>query len=436
MKLELSFYNDRKIKLSTKSDYYYYIILHLKKLLKKNGRIGLILSNSWLGTDSGKILYKALNEYFEIDTIMISGNGKWFDNANVMSSILILNHKSNLSKSIKFLKLNYPLKELTYEEIDTIANDYILEAKNPYFTQSIYTKDEVSELQNKNISLNSLFFDVSWLNEIEDYIVPLSNNFQVIRGMRRGWDPLFYPPSNHNIEKEYIEPVIKSSRNIKSFNATPDGNAFCCSKTIKELEDLNHIGALSWINKFENGVNKVGIPLTQSLKTGKLHWYEMRTINSLAEIVTSINPGKRIFWSALATPSFINQRLIGLNRNENCETSITLLVALLNSILGLFFIESIGFGRGLGALDIQKNNIEKSYMLNPDLLSDDQKAKIIVSFKNLGNDISEDTRIDLYSSAREDFDKTVLSCYGIVDLYDSIRVSLVNMMNTRIDVRE
>lgn len=75
-------------------------------------------------------------------------------------------------------------------------------------------------------------------------------------------------------------------------------------------------------------------------------------------------------------------------------------------------------------------------MLNPDLLSDDQKAKIIVSFKNLGNDISEDTRIDLYSSAREDFDKTVLSCYGIVDLYDSIRVSLVNMMNTRIDVRE
>lgn len=427
--------SDNNINISKKSDYYYYIILHLSELINDNGRIGIILSNSWLGTDSGKILYAALNYYFDIDTVVISGKGKWFENADVMSSILILNNKKNPTDSIKFLKLDFPLKQLSYKNIDEIANDYILDAPSKYYTQSSYSKEEITLLQNKNISLNSLFFDISWLKELNNCLISLSSVFKVIRGMRRGWDPLFYLPSNHNIEQDYVEPVIMSSKNIKHYSAKPDGDAFCCSRTIEELRSLNHDGALNWINKFEKSVNNVGKPLQESLRKKNHQWYEMKTDNSLAELITSINPGKRIFWSSLDKPSFINQRLIGLNKKDNCFASTSLLLVLLNSIIGLFFIESIGFGRGLGALDIQKSNIEKSFMLNPEILTENQKNEILLAFNRLNNNISNDTRDDLFNKDRENFDKLVLKCYGVEHLYSQIRESLISMINTRLDAR-
>lgn len=84
--------------MSKKSDYYYYIIIYLHSLLDDSGRIGLILSNSWLATDSGRELFKAISFYYDIESITISGRGKWFFNANVMSSILILNKNIQMKK--------------------------------------------------------------------------------------------------------------------------------------------------------------------------------------------------------------------------------------------------------------------------------------------------------------------------------------------------
>ncbi|AWI43311.1 hypothetical protein BJG88_00150 [Staphylococcus nepalensis] len=428
-------FKESGINISKKSDYYYYLILHLSNLLGENGRLGLILSNSWLGTESGKILYKALNYYFNIDTILISEKGKWFQNADVMSSILILNHKKVANDAIRFIKLKESLKDLSYESIDELANDYILEEKSPYLSESSYSKEDIEFLQKLNVSLNSLFFDISWVTEVSNKLLPLTNIFNVIRGMRRGWDSLFYLPLNHNIEDAYVEPVIMSSKKIKGYKALPDGFAFCCSKSVQELKELDHQGALDWINRFVTGVNNVGKPLPEALAKKNHYWYEMKTEGSMAEIVTGINPDKRIFWSSLGKKSFINQRLIGLNKKENCQDELDLLLVLLNSVVGLFFIESIGFGRGLGALDISKNNIEKSYMLNPNLLNDEQKKSILNAFKNLDNKISGDTRIDLYHEKREEFDKIILECYGIGHLHSKIRSSLIEMMNARLRAR-
>ena len=110
------------------------------------------------------------------------------------------------------------------------------------------------------------------------------------------------------------------------------------------------------------------------------------------------------------------------------------MLALLNSILGLFFIEASGFGRGLGALDLQKNNIEKSYVLNPDLLSNHQINLIINSFKNLGDNIPKDIRNSIIDPKRVEFDKTVLKCFGLEEIYLEIRKSFLYMINTRLSV--
>lgn len=423
---------------SRRSDFYFYIITYLNSILEENGRIGVITSNSWLGTDSGKILYRLLIHYYKVKTIIISGNKKWFPNANVMSSIIVLEKKVDSSliqeTPIDFVVLKRALNDLNNEEIIDVSHDILRGYENDNISLIPYSVGEIHSYTNRyQVSLNSLFYNVNWLNDLEDKIIPVSEIFDVIRGIRRGWDPLFYPEAGHNIEPFYIQRLLKSSRSIIHYDAQTDSDAFCCSKSIEELTNLGHTGALSWINRFEGASNNTGRPLTEVLRSGRQRWYEMTSDGSMAELVTSLNPGSRLFWAKLEEPSFINQRLIGISRKSAFQNlDINLLHALLNSLVGQFFIESTGFGRGLGALDLSKDNIQRINMLNPHLLSAHQKNEIIQSFNNLKENPIGNTLEEINTPLRSHFDQTVLEAFGILDKYDSIKESLFRMQSSRL----
>ena len=98
-----------------------------------------------------------------------------------------------------------------------------------------------------------------------------------------------------------------------------------------------------------------------------MFWYEMSTKN-MADFVVNINFDKSLFIAMLDKRSFFDQRMIGFSIKEQYKDENKIfLLALLNNILSMFFIESLGFGRGLGALDLSKTKFEKSFkMLNPD----------------------------------------------------------------------
>lgn len=157
---------------------------------------------------------------------------------------------------------------------------------------------------------------------------------------------LYSYPTNHEIEQDYIKGVIKDTKKVKSYveGDNDKNDTFCCEKSLEELKDLGHIGTLKWINKFVNQKNGTGKPLSQVLASGSTNWYTMKP-DTLAEICIGMNPDKRIF-IRLKEPKFVNQRLIRLERSDK-NIDLKLANALLNSILGLFFVESLGFGRGL-----------------------------------------------------------------------------------------
>jgi len=109
----------------------------------------------------------------------------------------------------------------------------------------------------------------------------------------------------------------------------------------------------------------------------------------------------------------------------------------LNSILGIFFIESLGFGRGLGALDLSSTRMRKYLrLLNPELLTETQIALIKEKFilvrdreiKNIIDELKEDDRIE--------FDKVVLESFGILHLKDKIINSFLFLYHMRINVKE
>ncbi len=88
-----------------------------------------------------------------------------------------------------------------------------------------------------------------------------------------------------------------------------------------------------------------------------MHWYEMSTEN-MADFVANVNYDKSLFIAKFENRSFIDQRMIGFSvKDEYQQENKTLYLALLNSTVSLFLIESFGFGRGLGALDLRATKI-------------------------------------------------------------------------------
>lgn len=245
---------------------------------------------------------------------------------------------------------------------------------------------------------------------------------------------MFYPGKGHGIETNYIKKVLKSSKQLTSLCAMPDSDAFCCSASISALEKAGHKGALAWIRSFENVLNGTGKPLPQALARKNRYWYEMRD-TATAEFVTGMNPDRRLFVAKFDEPTFVNQRLIAFKR-INDRVDADLLHALLNSILSMFYIEAIGFGRGLGALDINATNIGSMMILNPARLTSANAANILAAFEPLKHRKILGTTKELEQEDRIHFDHIVLTAFGIDRYYDSMRDALLSMQRQRYAAKE
>lgn len=423
--------------LSKKSDISYYIALHLYDLLEDEGYLGIIISNSWLGTDAGNTFYDELIKKYALKQVHISGQGRWFQNADVVTTILILQKTKKRNNTTRFFVWKKDLASIAAnkELQDTIVNSALTDrALDPNVVEiSEYSLATIQELHNMNLSYNSLFHEVSWLLDLRSVLCPLEDKFKVIRGSRRGWDDLFFPTDKNTIESEFIMPALFNARKIDTLIATPDREAFCCSKSESELK-RSYPGALNWIKRFEGLKNGKGKPLTQVLATSQLSWYEMLP-NEVVPIFTMMNPDARIFFGRFEKPSFINQRLIGF-KPKNKSVDVELCHALINSVLMKFFIEAVGFGRGLGVLDINKDGIASCYMLNPDKLTPAKKDIIKNAFKKILTKKIDTVESELVDPDWIKFNKTVLAAFGIEQYYDQIVKSLRSLRKIRHTVKE
>jgi len=150
-----------------------------------------------------------------------------------------------------------------------------------------------------------------------------------------------------------------------------------------------------------------------------------------ADIVLGMNPEDRIFAAKMTERNFVDQRLIRLSKKKK-EVDLDLSHALLNSILGIYMIESSGFGRGLGVLDLSPTKLKKNlFMFNPESLTDSSIKNIKSSFSNLLLRDVLPLNDELNSSDRINFDKIVFESFGILPLYQKVKNSLLELYYIR-----
>lgn len=425
--------------LDRKSDLCYYIALHLSTLLKDDGWLGLILPNAWLGTTAGEIFYGRLLELFDLEQVHISGKGRWFQNADVVTTLVVLRKKSaTREKHTSFFIWRQSLETLSRHSDmeDALVNSSLLdkELDRTVAVRSCYTPDEIEQLKQLGISYNALFHDVRWLLDIRNQLIPFKQLFTLIRGSRRGWDKMFFPQGETGIEPCFQHQALFNARRLGSLVAEPDRVAFCCSEPLDAL-NRNYPGAYRWIMKFSKEKNGKGKPLPIVLKQKQdEEWYEMKP-KETAELFTMMNPDDRFFFGSFRKPTFINQRLIGLKFKSTTSDKL-LCHALLNCILQKFFIEANGFGRGLGVLDFQKDGVEKSFMLNPDLLSPKQIEEIKKAFHPLLHKPIVTIDEELQDKDWQQFNLTVLRAYGLEGHYLQIANSLRSLRQVRKTAKE
>ena len=429
-----------------RSDLYVYLPFYLWFLTKDRGRAGIIISNSWLGTDFGETFRYLLDRFFYIEKIVISGAGRWFSNSKVVTNILILRKRTRKEVSssdrsgnekTSFITLEARLENLADKDLEKDITSMILTGSSASKNASVkeYSKATINHFEQMGMEWSALFADLNWLPKIENKLIKVNELFEVNRGERRGWDDLFYPTGNHKIEKDYIKPVLKSSTSISNLITQADGEAFCCSHTIDELKKLKHRGALSWIRKFEAGVNEKGKPLPKVLARSNMLWYELKP-NALADLVANINYDERIFIAKMQKRSFVNQRLTRLTI-KNSSTDVELCHALLNSILSIFYLEAMGFGRGLGVLDLNSAKIKKQmFMLNPNILSKRLEGTIKSKFAVLLRRPILPIDEELKRQDRIEFDKAVLKAYELERYRDKIIKAFQSIYCIRKAVKE
>lgn len=424
------------MKIPAKADLYAYLPFYLWHLLEPHGRLGVIMSNSWLGTEWGRVFRQILSKYYHLECVTVSQQGRWFENADVVTTAVVLTKRAapanpQTCETTKFVYTRSRIQDLDDESVTEFAARSLTGTESPLIRIRTRTREEIHSFERFGLPWSALFADLSWFGNISDHLVPITNFFAVQRGARRGWDPLFYPSELdvEHIEPEFLQPVLKSPRTIEGLLASPDGQAFCCSLSIEELEKREAHGALAWIRRFENATNNTGKPLPEVLRLPGLHWYEMGT-STTADLVILINYDQRLFVPKLVERSFVNQRLIALVKAPGVD--VELCHALLNSVLGLFYIEALGFGRGLGALDLNSRKIQQGmWMLNPHSPSPEAGARIRKAFAPLLERPVKSVELELQCPQRRAFDEAVLAAYGLHDYLDSIRSSLIELYRIR-----
>lgn len=461
-----AFLQDSSFKINERSDYFTYCIYNSFRFLKEGGILSAITSNAWLGKEYGIQFKRFLIDNFHIKYVFKSNAEHWFSDSKV-STIFSVFEKGHSSEETKFVTLNFKLEEKLnqesiseqlrqienlYSEIDNCSFERNTSWRNDTTFEDLFHKNDgnisvciinreklVESLETKE-NWSKYFISAHLFEKFDDYTIELfPSEIDVFRGERTGWNPMFIVPADQvdesGIEDDFLVPYLKDSSELDSIDLSFALNhyLFVCDIPIEELE-RNYKGAFNWIKRFENLPNKNhSKTISEANSAHSPYWYSLRPKS--ANIVTSINPYERFFFS-FSEKSFIpDQRLVVINVLNSEQ--LQLISALLNSIITFISMEMRGTARNLGVLDLNANDFKRLRVLNPALLNDAQASEILKAYSPLKqrtiNTIFEEIKME----DRINFDRTILKCFGIEEtLLESLYSTLAAAVNDRVSMRD
>ena len=419
----------KEVVMSKRASYYTYFMTHGTNFLTENGRFGMIVQNSWLDVDYGIDVQRFLLENYKILSVLGCSKERLIKTADVNTVIVLLEkyfgesraeereknlvHFVDLKKSLSWFENNYGFKELL-ESVQSIKGDYVdsdlrvivktqkelwekgLDDEKPHYIGSKW---------GKYIRAPDIYFKI--LKKSKDLFMRFKKD-EVRRGYTTGANEFFYLPSKHfNVQEENEELILIDKKTGKErfriereFWMHPENKEWSPNYIMKSPKesngivvnpyDLKHIVLL--VNKSKNELGETKV--LEYIKWGEKQrfdkretcasrkpWYSIRGLNGRVLFPMMHNVRHIVFFNPQR--SFLDKQLFQIEPTEELDSS--LLCALLNSTLAALFKEA-EIGRtslGLGALKTEGGDIMKLLVINPRMIDNSKRNRILKIFESL-----------------------------------------------------
>lgn len=214
-------------KINQQSDLYVYYLMHTAAFLKEDGRLGYVVSSSWLDVAFGGGFQKYLLDYFKIIAVIDNQKVRSFETASINTVILILEKCSDRNQrkvnKVKFVRVYKEYEELIgnsndsdrFENLQKFVN--LIEKTNKLLKDDdlMITARSQKELEDES-TIDDKYENGNWgakylrspdiyakiINSATNKLIPLYKVAEVRRGFTTGSNEFFY--------------VIDESKKVKS----------------------------------------------------------------------------------------------------------------------------------------------------------------------------------------------------------------------------
>jgi len=463
-------YGRAKISTSARAGIYTYFFIHGAKFLKDGGRMGMIVSNSWLDVGYGGDLQRFFLDHFKILAI-IGADRRVFRDADINTVVVILEKADGEKRKderdanlVKFVRLK------THMEIDQVIG--CIKKHDEYFSDEkirMYPKrqkdlweegfDEekhryIGAKWGKYLRAPDIYFKI--LEKGRNLFVPLKEVAEVRRGFTTGANEFFYLPSKHfdiredpeelllldkgtgeksfRIEREFWmhkengkwvpNYFIKSPRECKSIIVDPKDlkhRVLIVHKWKTELEGTNVLKYIKWGE--QQGFHKRPTCASRS------RWYDLGIVDYPLVWRSTFNTSFAVFLNrSRVAIDKVQYGILPKNEDE------FIMCALLNTSLVPIFADVHGtLQLGQGALFTAVYEVEKLPIIDPSQLTDSLKKELrrrfielcqnptVSVFEEIGSREPSSVSLDKIKSARRTLDDVI---FDILELSEEERLEV------------
>jgi len=429
----------------SKADVYAFLTLGMSRILQEGGRIGLICSNSWLASGWGDEFRALLLQRFHLQYLVVSGKGRWFHNADVVTTLMVLTPKSSddagQERRTGVVRVAAPIDQWSIDDIEQLASYLLTEDKilqdESFADVAFVSESDLRRLSELGISWAAAGLGPKIIDSLVDSTVPVSTLLSASRGIRPGGESMVFLPADsveaRSIESECLRPLVHQP--ARTFTV-PLSRAvahkhfvFATDSSIEELQAKKYFGAVEHIRRFENSHNRNGRPYQDALK-GKPYWYSVST-NNCGDFLCTMNPDQVLsFYRAPEYECSYGQRILSWTVLDGVDKE--LVFAALNSSLSFWWQEFTGFPRGLGALDRNPTRMRRFFRI-PDLasLTPDSKNDVLDKFHILERRATLPLNLEFKQQDRLEFEAALYRSLGILEIMPLVQRSLLDSVSAR-----
>jgi hypothetical protein len=377
-------------------------LLYASAILKPEGRLAVITSDSWLNVGYGKGFKKYLQRHFEIDELISFDRGV-FNDAQVKPVIMLATKKNKVDPS-RYIYFNRIKNGLPIDSVQQLL------AKPGVKTADII-RSEIKSSELKADNPWGVYFKTPEIYEkivSHHLMTPMANLAETRIGIQTLAKDFFVLTSNQakdaQIEPDFLEPLALSSRYFNEPTIEPGKQAgfyaFYCSKSKKELRGTY---ALKYILQGERAKVEVrgkkikieGYHNKERIKkANRKFWYDLKTSIDRRGRAFILIPRLvyRTFTVVWNQAQFVPGELfIEFLPHSNSDTEVYLSV--LTASITEMMLRTHAQVYGGGTYNINPGEIKKVPILNVGLLKENQKEELKQVYLRYLADKSHDRKV-------------------------------------------